>query len=170
MKKVFGLIVIILIVVAVFLYRPQKIEEPQSTEWKKYSNPELGISFSYPPEWGEASVEYQRGHTFLLYFSKNQDVRGEFVETENVQDKCPTPKVIQNNYYCKLFTNDKDYLYESVHDTPEGLQQFFTTKNWRTVQFLPTTSLQSILDRTAPADILQKIDTFEKVMLTLEVK
>ena len=189
MKKVFGLIVVILIVVAVFLYRPQKIEEPQSTpDWTRYENPELGIAFSYPPEWGEAWLL-----TGAIRFPNNFDIVITTLDESSIKS-CIKPKTIEvystdfrkGSTYCRLFENEQEEMIEAVRagDLPGYGQPYLTQHAFvKDFEFYQSFSeidsanigdskifLQSILDRTAPADVLQKIDTFEKVMLTLEVK
>ena len=167
MNKIIAVLVLILIAVGVLMYKL-----PQSS-WQTYSNPDLGISFDYPPEWGEVDAEvpnsqivFSTGDTYqYVVFTKHD------VAKENLSQKCPQPKIIQNNAYCRLFENGSDYMYEFVALTDGLLQQVAIVKNILIAQKIQGVhDLQSILDRTADPAVLQKIDTFEKVMLTLEVK
>ena len=202
-----------MIALLVFLFRPHGTGQPATSDtpsdWKEFSNPELGVSFFYPPEWGEVTIQQAwNSKALLIGFSNAHDFSGQFSSETSLEDfskTCAQPKAIvessNSGYglgigtgYCKLFTNDSNYLLEviSVSDLNElsgagmpvamrltqraqlkfdsgslQITQAFSD-DLKNVQSRPY--LQSILDRTAPADILEKIDTFEQVMLTLEVK
>ena len=163
-----GVVIILLAIVAVVLYRPvQPVPSPTPTATAQGVYEDDMIKFSYPAEWGEA-----RSSNGELTFSQNSYIHGVWSTTgEDFEVTCPQPKVIQNNRYCRIFTNDHEYLYEQFIRGGAGISQDAITRNFFLSQPLPEeTSLESILDRTAPADVLAKIDAFEQVMLSLEVK
>ena len=155
------------------------------TDLKTYSNPDLGISFQYPAEWGETKTDEG-----VISFSQNLDARiVPFAETET----CAEPKTIQPYHepdaegvgYCRLYENGGQQMIQAIRigsvshfGGPHLYQNAFVGK-FHFYQFFPevdatkintTSYLQSLLDRTANPVILQKIDQFEEVMLSLEIE
>ena len=164
-----------LVILAVIVFGAMMLPAPTADAWKIYENEELGISFSYPPEWG--SAEYKTYPDNTISFSSNSNV---FAITwgGDVALRCPIPKMVQDDAYCRIYTNDNEYLYEFVSIQENSLWQRVFVEDFSLQQRFPELNissvstdayLQSILDRTADPAILDKIDTFEKVMLTLEV-
>lgn len=223
MGKFIGIAVVILIALGALLIASPKVNGPTITAtptadisgWQTYSNAELGITFSYPNTWGDVETSlYNDDQTLDLLFSNLSpsgntwvgagavhkdyvsEIGVDYAGGEDLRKKCPRPRVIENNRFCKLFEYfeyDGSYLYESFGppSAPEGATRAFieqtalvnlkgphyhgfTMSHYFSDPALTSDThdayLQSILDRTAPPAILDKIDTFEQVMLTLEVR
>lgn len=160
---------------------------PIPESWKTYANDELGLSFQYPPEWGTTHFEDK-----VISFSGNSDVRiGPFTGGEAVTCAFPKKITAYRQYYadgvgyCRQFeNNDSETMIEeiSIGTWPEAggpdLRQHAFVSTFDFYQVFPRVNnlsmdynqyLQSLLNRTAGPDVLNQIDTFEKVMLTLRV-
>ncbi len=176
--------------------------------WLTYSDPDVGVSFRYPPEWGTVSnrlkvskgpivgetisAGFSNNPTIFLNIQEKYFVNLDDVDVQNLKDSCLKPRTLKimsddekmPEGYCRLYENEGRYLYEGVVAYDSSRQSRYedvlqravlsldhqSYKQFELTQFIDNINPKSILDRTADPAILQKIDTFEKVMLTLEVK
>ena len=114
---------LILIAVGVLMYKL-----PQSS-WQIFLNPDLGIGFDYPPG-GERSMRKSRIVRLFFTGDTYQYVVLQNMLRKKIFPKCPQPKIIQNNAYCRLFENGSDYMYEFVALTDGLLQQVTNRKKY----------------------------------------
>lgn len=202
-------------VIGVFWLSTTRVNAPISSpvgistdDWLTYTDPDLGVSFRYPPEWGEVSDRIKVlqgvdiGETISARFSGNpnifldarekNNILLDHVDVRNLKDSCRKPKILKimseglskAEGYCRLYEDGGRYLYEAVVAYDSSRRNTYDDVLLRAIlsldhspfsqfeltQYIKDTDPASILNRTADPAILEKIDTFEKVMMTLEIR
>ena len=138
-KTILSLAIIVALVVLALVFRPADDNGPELyAGWKVYADPATNLSFQYLPAWGKVKT----GPDGII-FSDNQHVRVLFKFVSIIGDLLRQYALISDVAFQQTFPE----IYGPAVDRDAYLQ--------------------SILDHSADPSVLEKIDTFEGVILTL---